>query len=101
MTGFQITALREALNMSRPELARALNVTPTTLANWEKDNPHGLGSEVLQGLYLAVFDGGDEVRSASWSARVEKIATELRLGLGAMLFFRIVNHVERHAGGRQ
>jgi transcriptional regulator with XRE-family HTH domain len=97
VTGFQIAQLREALNMSRPELARALSITPNTLANWEKDSPHGLGSEVLHGLYLAVFDGGDEVRSAAWSARVEKLAIELRLGLGAMLFFRLMNYVERKA----
>lgn len=91
MTGFQIIQLREALNMSRPDLARALNVTSTTLANWEKDGPHGLGAEVLGGLHQAVFDVDDA--GSERSARVERIAGELRLGLGALLFYRLLELV--------
>lgn len=91
MTGFQIIELREALNMSRPELAHALNVVPATLANWEKNGPHNLGAEVLGGLHSAVFDTKDQ--GADRSARIERIADELRLGLGALLFRRIMEHV--------
>ena len=94
MTGFQIIDLREALNMSRPELARALNVTPTTLANWEKHEPHNLGLEVLSGLYQAVFDVADQ--GAERSARIEKIASKLHLGLGSMLCFALLDHANEN-----
>jgi transcriptional regulator with XRE-family HTH domain len=97
VTGFQIIELREALNMSRAELARSLNVAPMTLMAWENDGPHNLGLEVLSGLHRAVFGPRDE--GTERSARLEQIATELRLGLAAMLCFRLFDTVSKTREG--
>jgi hypothetical protein len=72
-------------------------VTSSTLANWEKDAPHGLGREVLQGVYNAVFDPKDE--GADRSARIDRIAAELRLGLGAMLCYRLLDLTSQSKSG--
>lgn len=93
MTGAQIIQLREALGMSRPELARALNVASATMASWETEGPHHLGHEVLWGLYSAVFNQRGD--AAANSARIERIAGELKLGFGAMLSMRLLDYVAR------
>jgi len=93
VTGLQVVDLREALGMSQLELARALNVVPSTLDRWEKDGPHSLGLEVLASLHRAVFEPEDE--GADRSARLGRIATELRLGLGAVIYFRLLDVVSK------
>jgi transcriptional regulator with XRE-family HTH domain len=95
VTGFQVVELRDALGMSRPVFARALNITPTTLRNWEMAEPHGLGHEVLQGLYNAVFDPSDA--GADRSARIDRIAMKLQLGFGSMLCFGLLSLVKEGA----
>lgn len=74
--------------MSQQELARSLSVVPATLDRWEKEGPHSLGLEVLYGLHRAVFDPRDE--GVDRAERLTRIATELRLGLGAVIYFRLL-----------
>jgi len=93
VTGTQVVELREALDMSRLEMSHALNVTPSTLAHWEKDGPHTLGMAVLLGLHSAVFNPKDE--GAERSSRILRIAGQLRLGLGALLFMQMMDVVSR------
>lgn len=89
MTGAQVTKLRTELGMSLPELARALNVGAPTLTSWEKTGPHGLGLEVLSGLYRAVTE--PVAAEADRAARTARIGSQLRLGLGALLCFGLVD----------
>lgn len=91
MTGPQVTELREALRLSPSEMARALGTGPLTFSNWEKSGPHNLGLEVLWGLHRAVFGVDDQ--GAAREARIERISGQLRLGIGALLYFGMLSRV--------
>ena len=81
----EILEIRNVLNLSQRELARALNVAPLTVGRWEsgESSPTGLQIEVLQALHNTVL----EVSSQHDEQRSEMIRGLVVLGIGALIFY--------------
>ncbi len=75
--------LRERLNLSRAEWARALNINIATVKRWEDDDadPGGLAAEVMRAVNNALAEGAD-------AARIGRL---LSLGIGSLLYYSLVD----------
>lgn len=79
---FQVAMIRRTFGFSKPDLARALNVAPFTIARWERGSnaPVGLQADVIRALHglalLATAKGGTTKKL---------MGDMIRLGIGALL----------------
>ena len=82
MTPAEIQHIRETFQLSKPDLARALNVALYTVTRWERDDgsePAGLQLEVLRALHLTALAVDPE------EARI--VAGRIALGIGALIYY--------------
>ena len=84
MDSSQIRFIKDTLRLTSQDLAKALGVAPITVTRWEEglNNPSGLQSEVLQGLYNVAL----EVERDGDGKRADMINGLLLLGIGALIF---------------
>jgi len=61
-----IVAFREQLGVSRPHLARLLNVSYLTLARAETGYQTRLGKRVAEGLVRLGYEGSPEADYSAW-----------------------------------
>jgi len=83
MTVVEIAFIRATFNLDSRALAKALNVSPATVARWEagENEPTGLQAEVLRALHnVALKVQNDEVQK-------QVIAGLIVLGIGALIFY--------------
>jgi transcriptional regulator with XRE-family HTH domain len=86
MTPDQIRFILETFNLTQRDLAKAMNVSPPTVARWEDGSnaPTGLQAEVLRALHsVALQVRNDEVRR-------QVIAGLIGLGIGALIAYLLV-----------
>ncbi|MCB9601678.1 MAG: helix-turn-helix domain-containing protein [Sandaracinus sp.] len=85
MNAEQIVYLRETLGLSQRDLARALGVTPITVARWEAgaNHPTGLQLEVLRALHSSA------ITVAQDATKRALIAGLVGMGIGALLFWAL------------
>lgn len=76
--------IRETFNLSKRNLAKALNIGTYTITRWEngETTPSGLQLEVLQGLYNTAIEVGKKKDEQQKST----IAGLLTLGIGGLIF---------------
>lgn len=72
------TSLRERLELSRSEWARALSVNERTVARWEDEgnDPGGVAMAVMHGLTNALNHGAD----------LDRVKTLIGMGLSTLLY---------------
>lgn len=85
MTADQIRFIRDVFRLSQRDLAKALNVSPATVARWETSgdqghSPTGLQHEVLRGLHSVALRVKDD------ETEKQMIAGLIVLGIGALIF---------------
>lgn len=82
MTPDDISGLRAKLALNRRDLAHGLGISPATIERWES------GAAPLRGAHLDVLGGIS--RAIEAGADPEAVGRELALGLGAMIFHRLI-----------
>lgn len=85
MNPADIVYIRETFHLSQRDLAKALNVTPYTVARWEDgtNGPAGLPAEVLRALHNTAV----HVQTEGDNARAAMIGGLIALGIGALIFY--------------
>jgi DNA-binding transcriptional regulator YiaG len=87
MTPDNIRSIREVFKLSQRDLAKALNVSPATVARWEVagqtggHSPTGLQSQVLEALYGVAEKVRDD------EEQKQMIRSRIVLGIGALIFY--------------
>lgn len=86
----ELVFVRETFDLSQRDLAKALNVSPYTVARWEAgDNePTGLQDEVLRALHNTAL------RSRHDQAAARALGGMIALGIGALIFYLLTRAEE-------
>jgi DNA-binding XRE family transcriptional regulator len=76
--------LRERLQLTASDWAKALSVNESTVRRWEdgSTDPAGVAIEVMRGIEMALDDGADPVR----------VGKRITLGIGALLCYGLLEH---------
>lgn len=94
MNAADVLLLRQTLNLSQRDLARALNVSPATVVRWERPGgpePVGLQQEVLRVLHATAL----EVRRRDDANLGRALGATIALGIGAFLMGALVAEITR------
>lgn len=85
MGPFEIRTILETFNLDSRDLAKALNVAPTTVTRWEEgeNSPTGLQEQVLQAIHNTAL----EVKHQQDSERADFVKGLIILGIGALIFY--------------
>lgn len=87
MTADQVRYIREVFALSQRDLAKALNVSPATVARWETSSqtgghsPTGLQEEVLRALHNVAIRVHDN------ETEKQMVSGLIVLGIGALIFY--------------
>lgn len=83
MTVADILFIRSTFSLEQRDLAKALNVSPATVARWESGEsaPTGLQAEVLRALHNVALQVKDN------EAQKQIVAGLIVLGIGALIFY--------------
>jgi transcriptional regulator with XRE-family HTH domain len=96
MTIAEIAFIRDTFNLDSRTLAKALNVSPATVARWEsgESEPTGLQAEVLRALHNVAMKVQDD------ETQRQAIAGLIVLGIGALIFYLLMREADFVNSGR-
>lgn len=96
MNADQVRFIRSVFKLSQRDLAKALNVTPPTVARWEMapdadggHAPTGLQAEVLRGLHNVAL----KVHADNNPQAQQMVAGLIVLGIGALIAYLLANEI--------
>lgn len=86
MTIVELDFIKRTFNLDSRALAKALNVSPATVARWESGEsaPTGLQAEVLRALHNVALKVKDD------EAQKQVVAGLIVLGIGALIFYLLM-----------
>jgi len=89
-----VRARRESAGLSRREVARTINVSPTTLTRWEK----GLADPSTVKAVMWLLEGGIDGETEMWRARALLAEATLRDINAATVDYKIAIRVHSNGG---